>query len=1125
MEESGDSGIPNLGRFGDRYQVLDYVTRGGQAIIWTGLDRTLGKQVILRFPMAMCSQPVCLIEELHPDTIAELLEGCTLASTASNHFQQFISSAGVNREFKRLGVIHDPFATCLRAISTENSDPAFEVWSMAGNSTLAEEFFLGDVSLDTKRHALAQLKFIIASLGHPSSVMPCCCRRVSPMSCTTNPQLSRFDRMMGNTCPKYYSLKPGHCGPMVHHDINFANVMLQRSSSGEVSPVVIDFGAATLCSEGQAHGYSQDWVPYWIPSSQYRLSVSNAECFGYDLYAVGLAWLIVELLRNLDGMSLICRAADMLGLTSVSTSSGNLPDLRMMQLTGTEALQRTASSAHTSCGSDNTFRIDKNLKSTALRPVFHLVHELHTDVLNMTNLESEDLFIASLQRFLAKRETEVAEGKPNLHLAKPSDDILAQVIFPLLRECPSAFAEESNQVLKCRFDAASRRLKEAVKNKHFSIIPGRLLQYREACSKMSKWCSDGESAAMMVLITHNDSEAIGHLFEPLEKDGQIRLANMVLADGESLLAMAAQSRLAAVVDILLRNGADPFLTSLSDASNESSIRFISFSGSDMPLPALLAAAKQPDNIDVLRMLLDDVIEKMGNKAKDALASLHATKIGGFPAGPSLLSITAESGDLEMLTLVLDIIRPSKLYQRALNPAINSPGSHSPLLRAASAGRAGVCQSLIDAGADVKVQDTQGWNALLMAVSSTNLPTVQAIGAASRMAGVLDATTPNIGTPLHMAATGSDPEIVEALLSLNANPAAKNSKGDAPLHVAIGKESPSLQIVKMLAQSNEAQAAQNSQYETPLVAAARQCLSVDALITLVHAASPAVLHKVSRNGYTALHWAAAAGQLDCLEALIQHSGIDSFGTGPWGETALMAAVRRGQIPALQVLMEHGTEDYAFQKDARGRPLSVLAGWRNTPMRFGRTQTLLTLVDMAGTKILEEQDPFGMSVIGRWSYDGDARKVGLLLELGADCNATFKQTVHVNREVEESLFGGLGVVNGWTPLKLVRKRIHWVLQASKTKTLPQCRGESRSLNWWSYMGAWCAGKPSWRRLFVKLYRTQLYLEQARCDAQDSRHISGSQPASGFHIPWIKRRHGIIKQIAIESATELKYRRGRK
>jgi ankyrin repeat protein len=64
-------------------------------------------------------------------------------------------------------------------------------------------------------------------------------------------------------------------------------------------------------------------------------------------------------------------------------------------------------------------------------------------------------------------------------------------------------------------------------------------------------------------------------------------------------------------------------------------------------------------------------------------------------------------------------------------------------------------------------------------------------------------------------------------------------------------------------------------------------------------------QVNRPGFTALHYAAAAGAIDILRYLLeQHAYIDA--ESPTGVTPLMLAAREGQEEAVKVLLEEGAD---------------------------------------------------------------------------------------------------------------------------------------------------------------------------------------------------------------------------
>ncbi|TWI69159.1 hypothetical protein IP91_00225 [Pseudoduganella lurida] len=76
-------------------------------------------------------------------------------------------------------------------------------------------------------------------------------------------------------------------------------------------------------------------------------------------------------------------------------------------------------------------------------------------------------------------------------------------------------------------------------------------------------------------------------------------------------------------------------------------------------------------------------------------------------------------------------------------------------------------------------------------------------------------------------------------------------------------------------------------------------------------------QVNRPGFTALHYAAAAGALDVMRLLLdQHAYIDA--ESPSGVTPLMLAAREGQEDAVKLLLEEGADatlrDGGFHIDA-------------------------------------------------------------------------------------------------------------------------------------------------------------------------------------------------------------------
>jgi len=76
-------------------------------------------------------------------------------------------------------------------------------------------------------------------------------------------------------------------------------------------------------------------------------------------------------------------------------------------------------------------------------------------------------------------------------------------------------------------------------------------------------------------------------------------------------------------------------------------------------------------------------------------------------------------------------------------------------------------------------------------------------------------------------------------------------------------------------------------------------------------------QVNRPGWTALHYAAAAGDLDIMKLLLErHAYIDA--ASPTGTTPLMLAAREGQEDAVRLLLDEGADttlkDRAWRENA-------------------------------------------------------------------------------------------------------------------------------------------------------------------------------------------------------------------
>ena len=134
-------------------------------------------------------------------------------------------------------------------------------------------------------------------------------------------------------------------------------------------------------------------------------------------------------------------------------------------------------------------------------------------------------------------------------------------------------------------------------------------------------------------------------------------------------------------------------------------------------------------------------------------------------------------------LVLAIRRPSPavldllLRTKGLRAEVRTAKDESPLMLASMAGMVEVCKRLIALDADV---NKTGWTPLHYAASGGHIEVIKLL---LRHSAYIDAESPNLTTPLMMAAMYGSPQAVEVLLAEGADANLKNQKGMTALDFA------------------------------------------------------------------------------------------------------------------------------------------------------------------------------------------------------------------------------------------------------------------------------------------------------------------------------------------------------
>ena len=207
-------------------------------------------------------------------------------------------------------------------------------------------------------------------------------------------------------------------------------------------------------------------------------------------------------------------------------------------------------------------------------------------------------------------------------------------------------------------------------------------------------------------------------------------------------------------------------------------------------PPLFAAARG-GNVDVVKMLVDDCARVGGLYEYGGEAALH------FATNAKVVKALIDAG--------ADVNVQDGFFYTPLHLAVNVD----------------VARALIDAGADVGLQTKSGYTPLHLA---DNADVVKVLLDAGADVNVRSNGQDPYVTPLHQAAEKGDPEIVKVLLDagadVNARVQDKTKRGSmkTPLHFA--SEQGNVKVVSALLDAGADVNAKDSDGETPLVRAIR-----------------------------------------------------------------------------------------------------------------------------------------------------------------------------------------------------------------------------------------------------------------------------------------------------------------
>ena len=220
----------------------------------------------------------------------------------------------------------------------------------------------------------------------------------------------------------------------------------------------------------------------------------------------------------------------------------------------------------------------------------------------------------------------------------------------------------------------------------------------------------------------------------------------------------------------------------------------------------------------------------------------------------------------------------------------------------------IADYLISVGADVNLEDIDGYSPLMYACMIADLALVQKL--LSTGANVRARSKKEKATALHFAAVYSNSDIFNKLIASGADINAKDIGGFTVLHFAV--QGGNIETVKLILNTGYNVNTKNNDGATALFRVefvSDESLSLEIARMLIEAGAD--VNVKDNKGNTPLHYLTKNNP--SLIQLLSASGADVNARNSYGDTPLHIAAYHGNISSMRKLIDAGADIYALDKD--------------------------------------------------------------------------------------------------------------------------------------------------------------------------------------------------------------------